>query len=50
MKPGANEVIRSETSIKIYISLVMDRPLTRENARKYWMGQLQQEIKDAESF
>ena len=26
------------------------RPLTRENARKYWMGQLQQEIKDAESF
>ena len=24
------------------------RPLTRENARKYWMGQLQQEINSVE--
>ena len=26
------------------------RPLTRQNAKKYWMGQLQAEIRDAESF
>ena len=24
--------------------------LTKENCRKYWMGELQQEIKDSESF
>lgn len=26
------------------------RPLTKENARKYWMGDLQREIRDAERF
>ena len=26
------------------------RPLTRANAKKYWMGQLQKEIKESESF
>lgn len=26
------------------------RPLTRANAKKYWMGQLQREIKESESF
>ena len=24
------------------------RPLTRENAKKYWMGELQKEMRDAE--
>ena len=24
------------------------RPLTRENAKKYWMGTLQEELRDAE--
>ena len=28
----------------------MRRPLTRENARKYWMGQLKSEIQDRDSF
>ena len=28
----------------------LQRPLNRENARKYWMGELQKEIKDAETF
>ncbi|RJU98772.1 MAG: hypothetical protein DWC04_02585 [Candidatus Poseidoniales archaeon] len=26
------------------------RPLTRENARKYWMGILQQEIAEADNY
>ncbi|RJU93157.1 MAG: hypothetical protein DWC01_00445 [Candidatus Poseidoniales archaeon] len=28
----------------------MRRPLNRENARKYWMGELQKEIADKENF
>lgn len=28
----------------------MRRPLTRENARKYWMGELKAEIEDRDSF
>jgi hypothetical protein len=28
----------------------MQRPLTRENARKYWMGELKAEIRDRDSF
>jgi hypothetical protein len=28
----------------------MRRPLTRENARKYWMGDLKSEIRDRDSF
>jgi hypothetical protein len=28
----------------------MRRPLTRENARRYWMGELQKEIADRESI
>ena len=26
------------------------RPLTRDNCEKYWMGELQKEMKDAETF
>ena len=28
----------------------MRRPLNRENARRYWMGELQKEIADRENF
>tara|TARA_B100000700_G_C14948120_1_gene810253 strand:+ start:768 stop:983 length:216 start_codon:yes stop_codon:yes gene_type:complete len=28
----------------------MKKPLTRENARKYWMGTLKAEAKDSENF
>ncbi len=28
----------------------MQRPLTRENARKYWMGELKAEIQDRDRF
>ena len=28
----------------------MRRPLNRDNAKKYWLGQLQAEIKDRENF
>jgi len=28
----------------------MRRPLTRDNARKYWMGQLQAEIKERDNY
>ena len=28
----------------------MKKPLTRENARKYWMGILQQEIAEQDNF
>ena len=30
--------------------LQMKRPLTRENARKYWMGVLQAEIKERDNY
>ena len=28
----------------------MRRPLTRENAKRYWLGELQAEVRDGERF
>jgi len=28
----------------------MRRPLTRENAKRYWLGQLQAEVREGEGF